>query len=78
MERKEYEMSVEDLEKIMKACKPVAMLMLQCGTPRSQQANANGAWEELGKRMGFDHMTVEPVSGKGDSFFTAIPKAEEK
>jgi hypothetical protein len=31
--------------------------------------------------MGFDSMTVEPVRGKGDRFFTAIPttaKIEEK
>lgn len=71
-QRKEYTMSQSDLDKILEACRPVPMIMLQCGAPSSPQENANRAWEELGKRMSFDHMTVEPVSGKTPHTFTAI------
>ena len=31
------------------------------------------AMKRLGNKIGFDHMTVRP-NGKGDRFFTAIPK----
>ncbi len=75
--RTNYEMTTEDLEKILDACKPVPMIMLQCGPGRSQQDRANDAWEELGRRMGFDHMTVQPT-GQGDRFFTAIPSETEQ
>ena len=69
--RKDYEMTEKDLNTILEACKPVPMIMLQCGTPRSPQENANEAWRELGDRMGFDYMTVQP-SGKGNRFFSAV------
>ena len=70
-------MTPADLEKILDACKPVPMIMLQCGEPESSQERANRAWEELGKRMGFDHMTVQPA-GNGDRFFTAVPSETEQ
>lgn len=70
--RTNYEMTEADLEKLLEASKPVPMIMLQCGPPISQQEHANAAWAELGSRMGFDHMTVEPT-GQGDRFFSAIP-----
>lgn len=35
--RTNYEMTPADLERILDACKPVPMIMLQCGAPRSQQ-----------------------------------------
>lgn len=75
--RTNYEMTPEDLEKILDACKPVPMIMLQCGPGRSPQERANDAWQELGSRMGFDHMTVQPT-GKGDRFFTAVPSETEQ
>lgn len=74
--RTNYEMTEADLEKILDACKPVPMIMLQCGPGRSQQERANDAWAELGGRMGFDHMTVLPT-GRGDRFFTAVPSETE-
>jgi len=70
--RKDYEMTEADLDKIKEACKPVPMIMLQCGTPSSPQENANRAWARLGESMGFDPMSVQP-NGKGDRFFSAIP-----
>lgn len=75
--RTNYEMTKDDLKKILEACRPVPMIALQCGSPSSPQENANRAWAELGGRMGFDHMTVQPT-GQGDRFFTAIPNETEE
>ena len=78
--RANYEMTQADLDKILDACSPQPMIMLQIpGLNRSPQERANDAWAELGSRMGFDHMTVKPGTG-GDRFFTAVPSetAEHK
>lgn len=75
--RTNYEMTEADLEKILDACKPVPMIMLNISSPRSPQERANDAWAELGSRMGFDSMTVEPIAGKEPRFFTAIPNEPE-
>ncbi len=75
-DRREYEMTEADLNEIMDACRPVPLIMLQCGMPPTQQERANNAWAALGKRMGFEHMSVRP-SGKGNRFFTAVPVVEE-
>ena len=69
---KDFEMTQDQLASLMAACKPVAMIALNCGTPSSPQENANAAWATLGREMGFDHMTVRP-NGKGDRFFSADP-----
>ena len=71
--RKEFEMIDEDLNELLDACKPTPAMTLNggdliCGTP---QENANRAWQRLGEKMGFKHMTVEPVQSKGPLFFTA-------
>ena len=66
---KKYEMSEDQLNNIMEACKPVVQIALQCGQPPSPQANANAAWEARGKEMGFIWDTVRP--GDGDRFFYA-------
>ena len=68
--RKQFEMTQEQLETIMEACRPVALIALNSGMPSSPQENANRAWEALGKELGFKHMTVKP-NGKGDRFFSA-------
>ncbi len=68
---KEFKLSEEDLEQLLGRCKPVPMIMLQCGAPASPQENANNAWKDLGGKLGFDHMTVKPVKGKDHSYFTA-------
>lgn len=70
--RVEYEMSKEDLEKLLEAMRPVICIKIGDYVPRSQQENANDAWRALGDKMGFDFMSVRP-SEKGDRFFTAIP-----
>jgi len=72
-ESREFEMSQEQLDRILEACKPVPYIAIQCGEPTSPQENANTAWAVLGKEMGFKPMTVES-NGKGDRFFTAEPE----
>ena len=71
MPRREFEMTEDDLCTLLDAMKPVQMILLQCGKPPSVQENANAAWERLGEKYGFDHMSVRP-NGKGDRFFSAI------
>ena len=58
--RVNYEMSEADLAMILEACKPTPAMWGSGGTPlfSTPQENANRAWAELGKRMGFDPMTV--------------------
>jgi hypothetical protein len=65
-----FEMTQAQLDALISACRPVPLIALQCGMPRSQQEMANSAWAALGKDMGFDYNTVRP-NGKGDRFFTA-------
>jgi len=67
---KDFEMTQDQLDGLMEACKPVAMVALNLGTPSSPQENANAAWKKLGNEMGFDHMSVRP-NGKGERFFSA-------
>lgn len=74
MNSKEYEMSEEDLKTLKEASKPVPYIIVGGLAPPSQQEMANRAWERLGKKMGFDHMTVTPIRGKGNRFFSAVPK----
>ena len=74
--RTNFEMTPDDLEKLLSAMSQVPLIALQCGMPRSAQENANAAWAELGSRMGFDAMTVQP-NGRGDRFFSAEPVAIE-
>ena len=71
--RTNYEMTEADLEAILDACKPVVAIMVGGYAPSSQQENANNAWAALGRKMGFDHMTVQPINGKGNRFFSAVP-----
>jgi len=72
-DRREYEMTEADLAKILEACKPVPLIALNAGMPSSPQENANRAWRSLGHNMGFNYLTVRPVAGKGERFFTAEP-----
>ena len=71
---REYEMSFEQLDVLLDASKPAACMTIGSYAPRSPQQNANIAWSKLGREMGFDSLTVEPVVGKGNRFFTANPK----
>ena len=68
--RKRYVMTEDQLNKMLEACKPVPYIVVGGVAPRSPQENANAAWCELGRVMGFDGMTVRPT-GEGDRYFTA-------
>ncbi len=67
----EYELTEEQLASLLDACKPVVCMKVGGYSPRSPQENANAAWKAMGKELGFNHMTVKPVPGKGERFFTA-------
>ena len=71
--RKKFEMTDDELESMLEACKPVPYMVVGGVPPRSQQENANSAWRELGDKLGFDSTTVRPVSGEPMKFFTAEP-----
>lgn len=51
--------------------KPVHAMLIGGTLPSSQQENANDAWEQLGREMGFVGMTARPVPGASDLVFTA-------
>ena len=69
--RKEFKLSDVQLRNLLDACRPVPLIALNAGMPRSQQENANDAWAALGKELGFNSMSVQPVSGKSMEYFTA-------
>ena len=69
--RKKFEMTQEELTELIAACRPVPMIMLQCGEPPSQQRNANSAWQNLAKKYGFKWDTVAAYPGEGQRFFSA-------
>jgi len=73
--RVNYEMTEEDLNTLLDACKPTPCMMIGSYVSPSPQENANRAWASLGRKMGFDAMTVRP--GRGDRFFTAVPSETE-
>ena len=75
-ERREYQLTTAQYDKLIEACRPTPAIMLQCGPPSSPQENANRAWCALGNEIGFDGMSVEP-SSKGKMFFTAIPRTPQ-
>lgn len=73
-QRVEFRMSEADFGEMIKAitrARLTPVIAIQCGMPRSPQEVANDEWCALGKRLGFDGMSVEP-SGKGPRIFTAI------
>ncbi len=70
MGRQEFTMTQAQRDALVEASKPVPYMVVGGAEPRSPQENANDAWRELGKELGFKHMTVQP--GCGDPLcFTA-------
>ena len=70
-------MTEADLKSLLDACRPVPYIVVGGHAPSSPQENANRAWADLGKRMGFDSDTVQPMEGKSAMFFTAVPTENE-
>ena len=68
--RKQFEMSQDQLDELLDACKPTPVMYLTGGVPmfKTPQENANYAWKKLGKELGFDHMTVKPAGSDQKSF----------
>ena len=75
--RNEYEITEEQLNAILDVCKPTPCIMVGGSTGPTPQDNANRAWAELGKEMGFDGFTVQPITSKGNRFFSAVPTETE-
>ena len=71
--RTNYEMTEEDLQELLDAFRPTPVMKIGNYVPSSPQENANRAWQRLGKKMGFDYMTVRPIDGKDRRFFSAAP-----
>ena len=72
-----YEMTQADCDALLEAMKPVPYMVVGGVVPRSPQENANAAWAALGKKMGFNYMTVRPIAGKGMLHFSAVPSENE-
>jgi len=69
--RQEFELSQQQLDRILGASKPVPYIAVQCGEPSSPQENANRAWQSVALELGFVWDSAEPVRSKGDRFITA-------
>ncbi len=78
VERREYELTDEELDTLLDACKPVLAMLIGNVRPPSPQENAEAAWVALGHKKGFDGMTARPVPGKSMNFFTAEPREPEE
>jgi len=79
MTHKEFKLDAEQLNTLLKAIKPTPVMVF--GTYVSgldRQERANEAWKLLGDELGFEHMTVRPVSGKSEEYFTANIKELKK
>ena len=72
---KEFELSKEDLDKLLEACKPVPYMTDGNGNLLfgDQQTNANNEWKRLGEKYGFVWDSAEPVDGKPMNFLLANP-----
>jgi hypothetical protein len=71
--KKLYELSDADYKTLLKASQPLPYMVIGGYVPESPQERANRAWCDLGCRMGFDGMSVEPSDRGGGRFFLAEP-----
>lgn len=72
-ERREYEMTEQQLGRLREASKPVPYIVANGVGPELPYDVAMRFWRELGEELGFEPMTARP-SPRGDRFFTAVPK----
>lgn len=79
-DRIEFEMTSEQHERLLDACKPTPAMWGPGGVRlfSTPQENANHAWRALGDEMGFDWTTVQPIPGKGSQFFRAVALTKEE
>ncbi len=73
--RRTFKMSEKQYQKLVDAGKPTPCMYLSGGIPMggTPQENANAAWRELGRELGFKWDTVKPIPGNNvdDHLFTA-------
>jgi len=76
MTRREYELTDKQFAAFVIAinnARNTPAMMIGGTLPSSPQDVAYREWANLGKEIGFEPMTVKPVRGKGERFFTAVP-----
>ncbi len=68
-----FEMTKEQHEKLLDAGKPTRVMYISGGIPigGTPQSNANHAWEDLGRELGFKPYTVKPIPGEPETVFEA-------
>ena len=71
--RKEFELTQDDLDSVLKASEPTPVMYLSGGQSMfsTPQENANRAWKKLAEKHGFIWDTAQPITGKGQRFITA-------
>ena len=77
--KEEFEMTNEELD-LMKSIASDNIPVMKIGNYWSgidKQERANKFWKDLGDKYGFVWDTVEGVSGKGYTFFKAVPSKTE-
>ena len=73
-ERREYEMSEEQYQRMLEVGRPGPYLVAGGMPPPSRQEAVNDAWLALGVELECFGSTAEPIPGKGDRFFSATPR----
>jgi hypothetical protein len=68
---KHYRMTKEQFKRLTDACRPVPYMVFGGMAPRSPQENANDAWHDLARELGFDWGTVKPLPGGDERDFLA-------
>ena len=69
--RREFCLTEAEYKALVEAARPVPYLIFNGVGPPSPQESANRAWASLGGVHGFLPMTIQPVVGKSDRYFTA-------
>lgn len=76
MTRETFQMTEKQHKRIIDASQPVPYLIIGGIAPRSPQENANSAWANLGRELGFIYHTVRPIIGQDDYWFSAEAKED--
>lgn len=76
-ERREYELTDEQFDRLVEAAKPVPYIVVGGVPPMSQQQRANNAWQTLGRELGFDWKSVQPHPSGDQRRFIATPFAPD-
>jgi len=71
--RKQYELTDEQLLRLVNASKPIPYMVVGGVEPQTPQEAVNYVWQSLGEEIGFEWDTAEPVAGKSHHHFSAIP-----